>query len=454
MNKDFELGLRRFRRSLLAETLKTSVPGLLDRGLTVAVLFALVFAILKVSGLIPDGIYIWLVPLCAGFVCVAVPLWRRLVLCPGCLEKIAQQADVAADSRNQIATALELSRCPCRGEWAEYTIQRGMNILVKLLERKDKVSRQDVYARTVFCKTLAFILFVFFPAYPELGIFPERGIEDILAVNAQPSTDKSNEQNSRERKLSAYTPVEKTNSMQVGMEHQFAAFRHNQAFDGNNPNMTAGRFADTSAQSRKPDKRSPDKHSRKKDSRQSFAPSTGKERGGSSASGNVDLDSSQELAMASEHYDAGMETDQSARNRQRQNRISANRGGSKPLTPDRAAPPDRRMGEGKKDAGDSKPQNGRGGESGHKKSRGTTSMLPGMVIPDMIAGKLNPGAEIRRPEFMSVAETAAGYDPTLADKTPAAPEPELKIEDCSHDLKMARQRFLLGLNKFYVKEQL
>ena len=73
-------------------------------------------------------------------------------------------------------------------------------------------------------------------------------------------------------------------------------------------------------------------------------------------------------------------------------KIQESRGGVQPLLPDCNPPAGRELSE-KEGHGD-QPGDGRGGDTGAKKSRGAASALPAVPLPDVVSGRLGAGADL------------------------------------------------------------
>lgn len=73
------------------------------------------------------------------------------------------------------------------------------------------------------------------------------------------------------------------------------------------------------------------------------------------------------------------------------------RGGLQPLLPDNAPPAGRELSE--KDGKGDRPGDGRGGETGAKKSRGAAAALPVIPLPDTVTGRLGTGEDITSVEL-------------------------------------------------------
>lgn len=121
---------------------------------------------------------------------------------------------------------------------------------------------------------------------------------------------------------------------------------------------------------------------------------------------------------------AGFSSGDRSRSEQRRKRREVrrgkelSRGGIQPLLSDGAKPAGRELSE-KEGHGDD-PGDGRGGDTGAKKSRGAASALPAVPLPDVVPGRLGAGADLTSAVSSSsgTAERRPGTSPVSAVREP------------------------------------
>ena len=121
---------------------------------------------------------------------------------------------------------------------------------------------------------------------------------------------------------------------------------------------------------------------------------------------------------------AGFSSGDRSRSEQRRKRREVrrgkelSRGGIQPLLSDGAKPAGRELSE-KEGHGDD-PGDGRGGDTGAKKSRGAASALPAVPLPDVVSGRLGAGADLTSAVSSSsgTAERRPGTSPVSAVREP------------------------------------
>ena len=388
MQNSYLLALNRFRRKAAAARL----PAVLMNAFGMMIAAAALLSVAVRCGWFGRNVY-WCLPLVLAAAGV-------FFFCRSRLSSVqsARLADRLSNADRRAENAWELLKRNAEGEFAEYAIQCGVESLDLATTR---LTGEKIRWRNLVIPVLILLLV----QLPVPSFLHTR--ETISGTGAVPSDSRADS-----RKDSELNSPEKQNptAKSAGSENnsgrgsaELAGRTGKSGTDGDLQNVRSGsrsaiqRGRGGSGVPANPESESvPDEDT---DSRQS-AESSGRNTAGGAA-GNGGL-SGEENGTNLMNVAAGSTGDGRSRNeRKRQKKsvrkkIQESRGGVQPLLPDCNPPAGRELSE-KEGHGD-QPGDGRGGDTGAKKSRGAAAFLPVTPQPDTVAGRLGVGEDLTSAE--------------------------------------------------------
>ena len=314
---------------------------------------------------------------CAGF---AVFFFRAMPSWAEC----AAEADRMTNTQSLAATALELTERSAEGEFAAYAVRLGLEQLesphIRFTLRRLRWKRLFI--------PLLFSLFLIDLPYPaELTSVLQNRKQRTAELQALASAAADAKYETGDGGLSGFSSVavlpgtgipvggEGSGNRRTGLAANIAQRPGNASADA--AGQSGGRGEPEEAVS------------------QSLPEKTSGSSGGES-SGNGGSEGGE--GGENSGMNAGLSSGDRSRSEQRRKRREVrrgkelSRGGIQPLLSDGAKPAGRELSE-KEGHGDD-PGDGRGGDTGAKKSRGTESALPAVPLPDVVSGRLGAGADL------------------------------------------------------------
>lgn len=314
---------------------------------------------------------------CAGF---AVFFFRAMPSWAEC----AAEADRMTNTQSLAATALELTERSAEGEFAAYAVRLGLEQLesphIRFTLRRLRWKRLFI--------PLLFSLFLIDLPYPaELTSVLQNRKQRTAELQALASAAADAKYETGDGGLSGFSSVavlpgtgipvggEGSGNRRTGLAANIAQRPGNASADA--AGQSGGRGEPEEAVS------------------QSLPEKTSGSSGGES-SGNGGSEGGE--GGENSGMNAGLSSGDRSRSEQRRKRREVrrgkelSRGGIQPLLSDGAKPAGRELSE-KEGHGDD-PGDGRGGDTGAKKSRGTASALPAVPLPDVVSGRLGAGADL------------------------------------------------------------
>lgn len=314
---------------------------------------------------------------CAGF---AVSFFRAMPSWAEC----AAEADRMTNTQSLAATALELTERSAEGEFAAYAVRLGLEQLesphIRFTLRRLRWKRLFI--------PLLFSLFLTSLPYPaELTSVQQNGKQRTAEQQASASAAADAKYETGDGGLSGFSSVavlpgtgipvggEGSGNRRTGLAANIAQRPGNASADAAGQSGGRGEPEEAVSQSL------PEKTS-------------GSSGGESSGNGGSEGGEGGENSGMTAGLSAGDRSRSEQRRKRREVRRGKefSRGGVQPLLSDGAKPAGRELSD-KEGHGDD-PGDGRGGDTGAKKSRGAASALPAVPLPDVVSGRLGAGADL------------------------------------------------------------
>ena len=314
---------------------------------------------------------------CAGF---AVSFFRAMPSWAEC----AAEADRMTNTQSLAATALELTERSAEGEFAAYAVRLGLE---QLESPRIRFPFRRLRWKRLFIPLL-FSLFLTSLPYPaELTSVLQNGKQRTAEQQASASAAADAKYETGDGGLSGFSSVavlpgtgipvggEGSGNRRTGLAANIAQRPGNASADAAGQSGGRGEPEETVSQSL------PEKTS-------------GSSGGESSGNGGSEGGEGGENSG----MNAGLSSGDRSRSEQRRKRREVrrgkelSRGGIQPLLSDGTKPAGRELSD-KEGHGDD-PGDGRGGDTGAKKSRGAASALPAVPLPDVVSGRLGAGADL------------------------------------------------------------
>lgn len=314
---------------------------------------------------------------CAGF---AVFFFRAMPSWAEC----AAEADRMTNTQSLAATALELTERSVEGEFAAYAVRLGLE---QLESPRIRFTLRRLRWKRLFIPLL-FSLFLTSLPYPaEQTSVLQNGKRRTAEQQASASAAADAKYETGDGGLSGFSSVavlpgtgipvggEGSGNRRTGLAANIAQRPGNASADAAGQSGGRSEPEDAVAQSL------PEKTS-------------GSSGGDSSGNGGSEGGEGGENSGMT----AGLSSGDRSRSEQRRKRREVrrgkelSRGGIQPLLSDGAKPAGRELSD-KEGHGDD-PGDGRGGDTGAKKSRGAASALPAVPLPDVVSGRLGAGADL------------------------------------------------------------
>ena len=314
---------------------------------------------------------------CAGF---AVSFFRAMPSWAEC----AAEADRMTNTQSLAATALELTVRSVEGEFAAYAVRLGLE---QLESPRIRFPFRCLRWKRLFIPLL-FSLFLTSLPYPaELTSVQQNGKQRTAEQQASASAAADAKYETGDGGLSGFSSVavlpgtgipaggEGSGNRRTGLAANIAQRPGNASADAAGQSGGRGEPEEAVSQSL------PEKTS---------GSSGGESSGNGGSEGGEGGDNS--------GMTAGLSSGARSRSEQRRKRREVrrgkefSRGGVQPLLSDGAKPAGRELSD-KEGHGDD-PGDGRGGDTGAKKSRGAASALPAVPLPDVVSGRLGAGADL------------------------------------------------------------
>jgi hypothetical protein len=420
-NKEFSDNLHAARRSIYRGELKAaSCKGLTAASLVIAVVCAIIFAaalVYFIAGIeFPfDGWVLFAAALAAGalaFAWVLLPAMRHY---PG-LKKAAEHLDLACNSHNQIATALDLYASKRFTLFGRCAIEQGLGVLKKNFNAKPWLKEYYFSAGSVGVKFIAAVLLA--SAAVWLNSLSRAGMagaaqetsaasgDTVWAAQTDEPDNAQQSENPAQRKVenwkqsmpgspqaaSSGADQRKTDDLQGLTSKSTSLSETAVESQGSGSSAAGASLSSKNAPPRKPAKKGADKKEsdeaapeERKLPESSKASSMTSGSAGKGSTPAVYNTWSQNESTGGEGL-AAEEEDEEVEDKEESNR---NRGGIQPHLKDRTQAPNRELNIG--GAKGDKPGTGRGGPGPTKKSRGTASLVLGVPVPDFVKGKMGPG---------------------------------------------------------------
>ena len=388
MQNSYLLALTRFRRKAAAVRL----PAVLMNAFGVMIAAAALLVVAVRCGWCERNVY-WCLPL----VLAAAEVF---FFCRSRLSSVqsARLADRLSNADCRAENAWELLKRNAEGEFAEYAVQCGVESLELAVTR---LTGEKIRWRNLVIPVLILLLV----QLPVPSFLHTR--ENISGTGAVPSDSradsrKDSELNSQEKQNpAAKFAGSENNSGRDAAE--LAGCSGKSGTDGDLQNVRSGsrsavqRGRGGSGIPANPESESsPDEDT---DSRQSAESSGRNTAGGAAGNGGLSGEENGTNLMNVAAGSSGAGRSRNERKRQEKSvrkKIQESRGGVQPLLPDRNPPAGRELSE-KEGHGD-QPGDGRGGDTGAKKSRGAAAFLPVTPQPDTVAGRLGVGEDLTSAE--------------------------------------------------------
>ena len=393
-------GLSVIRRRLVLSRL----PAVLADALTPAA-WVLLPAVLLVRffGLSMEILLVLPCIFCAGF---AVSFFRAMPSWAEC----AAEADRMTNTQSLAATALELTVRSVEGEFAAYAVRLGLE---QLESPRIRFPLRRLRWKRLFIPLL-FSLFLTSLPYPaELTSVQQNGKQRTAERKASASAAANAKCETGDGGHSGFSSVaalpgtgipaggEGSGNRRTGLAANIAQRPGNASADAAGQSGGRSEPEDAVAQSL------PEKTS-------------GSSGGESSGNGGSEGGEGGENSGMTAGLSAGDRSRSEQRRKRREVRRGKelSRGGIQPLLSDGAKPAGRELSE-KEGHGDD-PGDGRGGDTGAKKSRGAASALPAVPLPDVVSGRLGAGADLTSSVSSSsgAAERRPGSSPAPAVREP------------------------------------
>lgn len=366
---------------------------------------------------------------------------------PG-LKETAARCDRLLDGKDQIATALFLLENNIRGAFADHTMEWAVRRLQSPGHiRRYFPERRDYGAWSLFCVLAAGAIF-FLPQLAEESAF--EFVPESNPSRQETGISMKTPQNSSPPRETSANPGGKLSSAsgsgsgrdKIG-RMQLAVFSPGSG-RGDSPETSPGSGSGSSP-------RTDRKDAEKNAGTAAVLPAENQPRKsvfnaddeGSTGIGgmlNAEADENSLRSGGGDNLDMTRDTEEETKNRTpRQNA----RGGLRPLTRDNAPPAGREQSD--RDGKGDKPGEGRGGPSGHKKSRGIASWLPVIPVPDQVAGRLNPGHDIESREKSTAKDAEDGNVLEIQART--AKESLAGTPDAGRGLRLELAKYFLRLHE-------
>lgn len=314
---------------------------------------------------------------CAGF---AVSFFRAMPSWAEC----AAEADRMTNTQSLAATALELTVRSVEGEFAAYAVRLGLE---QLESPRIRFPFRCLRWKRLFIPLL-FSLFLTSLPYPaELTSVQQNGKQRTAELQASASVAADAKYETGDGGHSGFSSVaalpgtgipaggEGSGKRRTGLATNIAQRPGNASADAAGQSGGRSEPEDAVAQSL------PEKTS-------------GSSGGDSSGNGGSEGGEGGENSGMNVGLSAGDRSRSEQRRKRREVRRGKefSRGGIQPLLSDGAKPAGRELSD-KEGHGDD-PGDGRGGDTGAKKSRGAASALPAVPLPDVVSGRLGAGADL------------------------------------------------------------
>lgn len=324
----------------------------------------------------------------AAVFCAVLPgLWLKRR--PGFLE-CARLADRCGGERSLAVNALELIRRGAQeSPFAEYAVRQGAaQLAAAALPAASPARRGKILIPVVLTLILLLLPKDAIPARTGTPT-ARRSAAKEQTIPPMPAGDDRRLQKNAERTLggSAASPIPTGKNVAAAAISGYGGGRGEVRQAGPAGGCGGGNGKDGKAAEERPETR-PGPHTAAAD------PAKGASAGGFAGSGDTGGDEATSLAVGMNNALAdGLRTRgvEKRRRKTAARQKTGSRGGFHPLLPDTAPPAGRELAE--KDEHGDRPGDGRGGDTGNKKSRGAAASLPVTPQPDTVAGRLGSGED-------------------------------------------------------------
>lgn len=380
------------------------LPAVLTDALTPAAWVLLPAALLvRFFGLSMEILLVLPCIFCAGF---AVSFFRAMPSWAEC----AAEADRMTNTQSLAATALELTERSAEGEFAAYAVRLGLE---QLESPRIRFPFRCLRWKRLFIPLL-FSLFLTSLPYPaEQTSVLQNGKRRTAEQQALASAAADAKYETGDGGLSGFSSVAVLPGTGIPVGGEGSGNRRT-GLAANIAQRPGNASADAAGQS--------GGRSEPEDAVAQSLPEKTSGSSGGESSGNGGSEGGE--GGENSGMNAGLSSGDRSRSEQRRKRREVrrgkelSRGGIQPLLSDGAKPAGRELSE-KEGHGDD-PGDGRGGDTGAKKSRGTASALPAVPLPDVVSGRLGAGADLTSSVSSSsgAAERRPGSSPVSAVREP------------------------------------
>ena len=314
---------------------------------------------------------------CAGF---AVSFFRAMPSWAEC----AAEADRMMNTQSLAATALELTERSAEGEFAAYAVRLGLE---QLESPRIRFPLRRLRWKRLFIPLLVSLFLTSLPYPAEQTSVLQNGKRRTAELQALASVAADAKYETGDGGLSGFSSVavlpgtgipaggEGSGNRRTGLAANIAQRPGNASADAAGQSGGRGEPEEAVSQSL------PEKTS-------------GSSGGDSSGNGGSEGGEGGENSGMTAGLSAGDRSRSEQRRKRREVRRGKelSRGGIQPLLSDGTKPAGRELSD-KEGHGDD-PGDGRGGDTGAKKSRGAASALPAVPLPDVVSGRLGAGADL------------------------------------------------------------
>lgn len=418
-----------------------------------------------------------LIVLLVGVCFLIVQAFRRIAQDRPDICETAERLDLAVDDHNRIATALWLMKSDQHGPFVDAAINDGlMHLKLFSSSTPDRSGSMPVLAdyrgRLITAGLLVVLAILFQPGTP---YFPDvmepqpsqvaQGSQGTLpmettktpsspTIKRHPSATPDREASSDKLAATASEAAKKLPGSDKETEGSSGRGKSSSAQSASNASAANSSSSDSSSETKgkltkKPGKEK--KPGKKKPYKETKAQKPQDSKGGSSS---VSQGSSGGGSMLAVQHDwaqraqaAGSESEEEFDDEEEiddENEESKQRGGIQPTLKDRNESPSRELGISE---GDGPPGTGRGGPTPPKKSRGTTSLVLGVPVPDFVRGRLSPGPTKITQERVRPVSMGADPSDSNAAKRRTMPEPVIPRSAVPTEMQSLVREYLIRLHK-------
>ncbi len=340
---------------------------------------------------------------CAGF---AVSFFRAMPSLAEC----AAEADRMTNTQSLAATALELTERSAEGEFAAYAVRLGLE---QLESPRICFPFRRLRWKRLFIPLLFSLFLIDLPYPAELTSVLQNGKQRTAELLALASVAADAKYETGDGGLSGFSSVAVLPGTGIPVGGEGSGNRRT-GLAANTAPRPGNASADAAGQS--------GGRSEPEDAVSQSLPEKTSGSSGGESSGNGGSEGGE--GGENSGMNAGLSSGDRSRSEQRRKRREVrrgkefSRGGIQPLLSDGAKPAGRELSE-KEGHGDD-PGDGRGGDTGAKKSRGAASALPAVPLPDVVSGRLGAGADQTSAVSTSsgTAERRPGSSPVSAVREP------------------------------------